>query len=139
MANFRVITPNVVESARFKPPSWAFLFWLDLADLAGLASMGVRVAIPAAGWPDVRRLVEDPGRFDFIMGDVADARVVVRWFVLDCHDLVRVVECRLADLRLLSTEAYDMREGVRVLDRGLSKEGLDTGSSGGVWASMAWR
>ena len=106
MVNFFAITPRVVESARFRPTS-TFKFFLvrfDLADLAGLASIGVNVAMPAVCCPD-RRVAVEPGCFELIMGDETDVRGVVWCVVFDCHDLVRVVDCRLADLRLLSTEA----------------------------------
>jgi hypothetical protein len=95
MVNFLAMTPRVVESARFSPWSSVFFFFgrLDLADFAGLASMGVKVATPATGWPDVRRLAPETGRFDFITGDETEVRGVLRLLVVDCHDLVRVFDC----------------------------------------------
>jgi hypothetical protein len=85
--SFLAMTPNVVESARFNPSSF-FFGRLGLTDRTGLASIGVRVAMPATGWPEARRLAAEPERVAFVMEDEIEVREVEA----DCHDFVRAAD-----------------------------------------------
>ena len=112
--------PSVVESARLRPEP-SSIFESPPFDLAGLASMAGNVAIPATGWGEVRdealRLVAELVRLlrGLRGGDDNDVPGVV---VDDCHDLVRELDCRVAERSPLSTEIDEAREFVCFLDLG---------------------